>query len=181
MTIPPVKSRLTRELVLTAAVVAIAGGTTAWAVKSRSNEVRSIASTLPRADQGSQKFQVFVFLDPVDCRHNVSFLRIFERDTANFQLRNLLLLGPADSLEVMTESLRAQGISAKLDAATPAQQRVPSLLGARGTPFVVIIDVDSVVRVAMYSPPNTVTYARFPELMRALVAQGLTDPLLEKR
>jgi hypothetical protein len=144
-----------------------------------SSDLSSIASGFPAPARANQKFRAFVFVDPADCRSNLAFLRLFERDTVNFRLESLLLLGSPDSLEVMTEALAQRGVTVPLRAAGPLS-RVPALLGAKGAPFLVVLDLDGVVRLAMYSPPDIEKHTQFPVLLQALVTQGKRDPLLQR-
>lgn len=163
-------------MLLGLAVLIAAGATLFERQRNPARVAISKAFPFERAD--SARFRAFVVLTAEDCSANLSFLQLFHRDTTRVRLSRLYLLGPQRGVDSTATLIRDQGIETPLLPATNAVERALRQLGSISTPFLIVLDTDGVVRLAMTSPPDIDTYVRLPKLLDELWAQGVYDPLV---
>ncbi len=167
-----------RTAVLLALLVAL-GAAAALLLERQRNPARvAISRAFPFEAGDSSRFRAFVLVSAEDCAGNLGFLDLFERDTTRVRLSRLYLVGPPSALDFTAALLRGRDVHTPLLPASPAIQRAMIQLGASGTPFLIILDRDGTVRLAMTSPPDIDTYVRLPKLFDELWAQGIYDPLV---
>lgn len=138
----------------------------------------AISRAFPFPPSDSSRFRAFVVLSADDCSGNLTFLDLFQRDTTRIRLSRLYLLGRRSELDSTSAVLRDRGVDTPLVPATKAIERAMIQLGASGTPFLIVLDRDGTVRLAMTSPPDIETHVRLPKLLDELWAQGIYDPLV---
>jgi hypothetical protein len=172
--------RVARPLTAILFVVAAAalGGAT-WTVVSRGREraTAPIARSFPFEPGDSTRLRAFIVVNANDCSSNLSFLVLFQRDTTQVRLSRLYFRGPRGELATTATRLRERGVNTPLVPETEGVSRALRALGSINTPFLVVLDVDGVVRLAMTSPPDIETYVKFPQLLKSLWEQGVYDPL----
>lgn len=176
MTLPSFLLRHRTTALVGLAILIAAGATLVERQRSPARVGISRAFPFERAD--SARFRAFVILTAADCSSNLSFMQLFQRDTTRVRLSRLYLLGPRRGLDSTAALLRDQGIETPLLPATNAVERALHQLGSISTPFLIVLDTDGVVRLAMTSPPDIGTYVRLPKLLDELWAQGVYDPLV---
>jgi hypothetical protein len=176
MSVSPRVARLLRDGALVALAVA-AGIVAAIFVPRISPESVPISKAFPLEAGDAKRLRAFVVVDPEDCSSNLSFLDLFQRDTTHVRLSRLYLRGPRNQLNATRALLRDRGITTPLIPESKAVTRALQQLGSTGTPFLVVLDADGVVRLSMYSPPGIETYVSFPKLLNSLWDQGVSDPL----
>ena len=160
-------------------LAAVLGGGAATLVARQRNPARvSISRAFPFEAGDSSRFRAFVLLSAEDCSGNLGFLDLFQRDTTRVRLSRLYLVGSRRDMDSTTALLRDRDVRTPLLPASRAMQRAMVQLGATGTPFLIVLDRDGVVRLAMASPPDIDTYVRLPKLLDELWAQGVYDPLV---
>jgi hypothetical protein len=179
MTVPRAGVRLLTEIVLIG--VAATVGVGAWTMVKRGREPAmapaAIAKAFPFEPSDSARLRAFVVLNSDDCSGNLSFLELFKRDPSHVRLSRLYLTGPRSGLSATAALLHDRGIDTPLLAETKAVHDALVELGSTGTPFLVVLDADGVVRLGMDSPPDIDTYVRLPQLLKNLWEQGVSDPL----
>ncbi|MEP6731174.1 MAG: hypothetical protein ABJE10_11075 [bacterium] len=181
MNIPTCGARRLKDGVIVVIVIAIAAliGVARSAAVNHTEEtvVMPIAKAFPYEVGDSTRLRAFVVLDSADCSSNLGFLELFQRDTIHVRLSRLYLKGPRSGLASTATLLREKGINTPLLEETRAVERARLDLGSIDTPFLIVLDADGVVRLAMTSPPDIDTYVKFPQLLKSLWEQGVSDPL----
>lgn len=168
-----------RTTALLLALAVVLGGVAATLLARQQNPARvAISRAFPFEPSDSSRFRAFVILSAKDCSGNLGFLDLFQRDTTRVRLSRLYLVGPPSELDPTSALLRGQGVDTRLVPATKAIERAMRQLGSISTPFLIVLDTDGVVRLAMTSPPDIDTYVRLPKLLDELWAQGVYDPLV---
>jgi hypothetical protein len=173
-------SRITSPLMTVLLIVAVAAvSAVAWMAVSpaRQSAITPIAREFPFDPGDSTRLRAFIVVNAEDCSGNLSFLVLFQRDTTRVRLSRLYYRGPTSELTATATRLRERGVTTPLVPETKGVSAALTALGSTNTPFLVVLDVDGVVRLAMTSPPDIDTYVKLPQLLKSLWEQGVYDPL----
>jgi hypothetical protein len=170
-------SRIARPLIVLAVAV-VTFGAAVWILsRGRQREAVPIARSFPFDAGDSTRLRAFIVVNAEDCSGNLSFLVLFQRDTTRVRLSRLYYRGPTSELAATAARLRERGVNTPLVPETKGVSAALTALGSTNTPFLVVLDVDGVVRLAMTSPPDIDTYVKLPQLLKSLWEQGVYDPL----
>ncbi len=138
---------------------------------------RNVGLLIPRAEAVSpHPFNAVVVFRPEDCDGRIDFMHAFARPRwrDSFSTRALVIGGAAEA-ETAAQTLRARGLSIPISAVR-SDAHPGRLLGYTTTPYLLVVDRQERVRIAVPGPLST---SERHALERA--AEGLLDPVPQPR
>ena len=117
---------------------------------------RELAALMPRLERAEARlFRAVVVLQTKDCDGRIDFMHAFSRPALKdaFSTGALVIGGPADATAA-AQSLRARGLGIPVSAVRQ-DQHPGRFLGYRQTPYLLVLDRQDRLRLAVPGPSST--------------------------
>jgi hypothetical protein len=124
----------------------------------------------------SSLFHAVVVFQPQDCDGRIDFMHAFARPRwrTAFSTSALVIGGPAEA-KAAAQGLRARGLPIPVSAVR-SEARPGMLLGYASTPYLLVMDHQDRLRMALPAPSSTSEMRAFER-----AAEGLLDPVVQAR
>lgn len=137
---------------------------------SNSHANDSYSQLFPADTASGAFYRAYVFVTPEDCVSRWSDISLFERDTFNIRLEQVVIVGEKEQLATATKDLRDYGILQPTSIASPAMRQFLKRMTGQDqeNPMVVIRDMNGLVRVISPLPGSSRTNVAFMDLLKQL-------------
>jgi len=163
-----------RQNVLLLVVIVTVLACTGYVACSRAQPGPRILPVSAAQSTSSTPFHAIVVFQPRDCDGRIDFMHVFARPRwrTAFTTSALVIGGPAEA-QAAAQALRARGLPIPVSA-VGSRSHPGMLLGYASTPYLLVMDNQDRLRMALAAPSSIVEMRAFER-----AAEGLLDPAMQ--